>query len=690
MTIEILNLPVDHLPGLSPGRRDILKRLDIQTVGHLLFHFPRAYEDLRERHRIAQLVPELIQTVEGEIVSIRKQSRDGRPIITMFLSDGSSERLEGVWYGQAVIAQKHRLGQRVSFSGVPQRKRSRETSPLCQWRMINPRIQPLDGPNSEKTSGIVPIYPLTEELRPSALRLLINKALDLYSERLDEIIPSMIRERHGWPGIAVALRSIHEPRDLNEVQLARQRFAYQALLELQVALALRRREVWQGPTAPRLAVTPLIDERIRKLFPFALTGDQKKAIAQVVADLTGPRPMQRLIQADVGAGKTAIAVYALLVAVANRYQAALMAPTEVLARQHAVTLDRYLSGSRVRRLLLTGSLSGRERREGLAALVSGEIDLVVGTQALLQETVRFARLGLVVIDEQHKFGVHQRARVRQLGREPHYLIMTATPIPRTVALTVFGDLDVTLVREMPAGRQPISTRWPREEQREAIFGEFVQSLQEGRQGYVVCPVVEKTEGMRSAESMYKELVAGPLRAFRVGLLHGRMDDAVKLDVMTRFRDREIDVLVCTTVVEVGVDVPNATWLIVEHAERFGLSQLHQLRGRVGRGNLPGTCVLFGEPTSDEGRQRLRTMLQTADGFTLAEEDARLRGTGDVFGGRQHGTGELWLLAQARMDLLERAHSDARELVAAGLLEHSALRASVIARYGAALELAGVG
>jgi ATP-dependent DNA helicase RecG len=347
-------------------------------------------------------------------------------------------------------------------------------------------------------------------------------------------------------------------------------------------------------------------------------------------------------------------------------------------------------------LLLTGALSPRERREALAALAAGEIDLVVGTQALAQEGVKFARLGLVVIDEQHKFGVNQRARVRSLGSDPHYLVMTATPIPRTVALTVFGDLDVSLIRELPPGRQPVTTRWVRNGEREWLYGKLREALAQSRQGYVVCPLVEESEALQaqSATNLYKNLSAGPFRDFRVGLLHGRQDEEVKADVMERFRTHALDLLVCTSVVEVGVDVANATWLVVEDAERFGLSQLHQLRGRVSRGPTGGHCYLFADPATDEGKERLRVFLRTTDGFALAEEDARLRGGGELFGTRQHGTGELWDLGQAGMNLLERTRRDAFAIVAAdaGLRqpEHAEMRQAVLVRYGQTLELAEVG
>jgi ATP-dependent DNA helicase RecG len=715
--IPVVNDPlrqsVQYVRNLSPTRLEQLRRLGIETVRDLLFHFPRSYEDLTDVRPIARLTPGSLQTVRGEVVQIGGRSLpDGRSLISVVLSDGR-DCLEGVWFNQVFMASRFRYGQRVAFSGKPKRYQG-------HWQMTNPRVQVLEAPRArhkdKETSrpgdkeqerdaslialpepGILPVYPLTEDLRAEHLRPIIERAVDRFARHVLEILPAELRRRRELPEIAQALRDLHFPETLPAAQAARQRFIYEEFLVLQVALAVRRRELRDRLRAPILIVTRQIDARIRRLFPFRLTADQDRAIADVCRDLAGDRPMQRLLQADVGAGKTAVAVYALLAAIANKHQAVLMTPTEVLAQQHWRTVNQYLAHSRVRCLLLTGALTPRERRNALEVIRRGEVDLVVGTQALLQEEVQFARLGLVVIDEQHKFGVTQRARVRRLGIDPHYLVMTATPIPRTVALTVFGDLDTSIIRQLPPGRQPVATRWLPNSQRERVYTKLREGLQQGRQAYVVCPRVAESEALdlKAAIRTHQELQAGPFREFRIGLLHGNMDEQAKDRVMEEFRRHDLDVLVSTSVIEAGIDVPNATLLIVEHAERFGLSQLHQLRGRVSRGELAGQCYLFAEPATDEARTRLRIVTRTMDGFALAEQDVRLRGVGEFFGTRQHGLGDLRvgdLIADG--DLLRLARQDALRLVGedAGLRrpEHALLRRTVLDRYGRTLDLAEIG
>jgi ATP-dependent DNA helicase RecG len=679
------------LPGVTPTRRDLLARLGLQTVGDLLMHLPRSYEDLSDVRSIRGLTAGKIQTVRGEVVEIEgRRLDDGRAVVSVVLSDDGRNVLEGIWFNQAGAARRFRYGQQVSFSGKPRRFRD-------HWQMNNPRVQMLDGQEKSDAPQIIPVYPLTEDLRPEVLRSLIDKAIERYGAHVPDILPQELRGKRGWPALAQAFREVHCPPSLPAARKARGRFVYEEFLILQLALALRRRDLRDRQRAPVLATTTAIDARIRRLFPFCLTGDQDRAVADICHDLASDRPMQRLVQADVGAGKTAVAVYALLVAVACKHQAALMAPTEVLARQHAETVERYLAQSRVRRLLLTGGLAQRGRREALQQIRDGAVDLVIGTQALVQEDVQFARLGLVVIDEQHKFGVHQRARVRRLGVDPHYLVMTATPIPRTAALTVFGDLDVSIIRELPPGRRLVKTRSLNEDQRPRLYEYLRKQLAAKRQAFVVCPLVEESATLeaRAAIETHAELAAGPFKDFRLGLLHGRQEEATKTAVMKDFRAGRLDLLVCTSVVEVGVDVPNASLLIVEHAERFGLSQLHQLRGRISRGTIAGECYLFADPATDEARERLKILTRTTDGFRLAEEDLRLRGLGEFFGARQHGLGELRLGSLiADADLLTQARKDAFAMVLAdaGLRkpEHAALRAAVLERYGETLDLAEVG
>jgi ATP-dependent DNA helicase RecG len=631
----------------------------------------------------------LLQTVQGEVVEIDgKELPDGRRITQVVISDPKGKCVAGVWFNSLLIVGKVRYGQKVAFSGKPKWYRD-------HWQMNHPRVQVLN--DEEARLEVVPVYPLTEGLHPEGLRSAIRSALEKGADAVAENLPEPVRVKRDYPPVAQSLWQVHFPEVLPQGVHARRRFIYEEFLVLQVALAVRRRGVRDRQQAPRLATTPVIDAHIRKLYPFQLTADQDRAIASIVKDLASDRPMQRLLQADVGAGKTAVAVYALLVAVANKHQAIIMAPTEVLAQQHWQTIDQYLANSRVRRALLTGSLSPKERGRTLNEIRAGDIDLVVGTQALIQDDVEFARLGLVVIDEQHKFGVNQRARVKKLGVDPHYLVMTATPIPRTIALSVFGDLDTSIIKQLPPGRQRVLTRWHDESQRERIYERFRAEMTKGRQAYIVCPLVDESESLdlTAATELYDILRGGAFKDQRIGLLHGRLSDDEKQRVMNEFRERKLDLLVTTVVIEVGVDVPNATLMMIEHADRFGLSQLHQLRGRVSRGTLAGECYLFAGLPSEEARSRLRAICRTSDGFALAEEDARLRGLGEFFGTRQHGLGDLRfgdLLHD--FDLLEMARADAIELVGddAGLRkpEHTALRQAVLARYGQTLDLAAIG
>jgi len=688
--VELLRQSAQFLKGVGPARLQLLRRLGIETIGDVLFHFPRSYDDLSDIRPMTNLTAGTVQTIQGEVVGIEgKDLPDGRCLVSVVLSDGRN-CLEGVWFNQPYAAKAFRFGQQLSFSGRPKWRRD-------HWQIINPHVQILGEGGKDLETGIMPVYPLTEDLRADQMRKLIRQALDEYGKLIPDLLPPNLRTKRKLHAAPVALRQIHVPESLPAAEAARRRFVYEEFLVLQIALGLRRRELRDRRQAPALPVTPAIDSRIRRLFPFKLTPDQDTAIAAICRDLASDRPMQRLLQADVGAGKTAVAVYALLLAVANKHQAILMAPTEVLARQHGHVVERYLAQSRVRRLLLTGALTPRKRQAALSAIRKGEVDLVIGTQALVQDDVEFAKLGLVVVDEQHRFGVNQRARVRRLGVDPHYLVMTATPIPRTLALSVFGDLDVSTIRQMPPGRQPMSTRWLPASRRDWVYEQIRQGLAQGRQGYVVCPLVESSEilDLKAAEQTYEDLRAGAFHDFRLGLIHGRLVEEQKDEVMERFRRRELDLLVATTVIEVGVDVPNATLLVIEHAERFGLSQLHQLRGRICRGALPGQCYLFADPANDDAKERLRLFTRITDGFALAEQDARLRGLGELFGTRQHGLGELRTGdLTADFDILRMAREDAFQIVAedAGLRrpEHAPLRRAVLEKYGKTLDLAIVG
>jgi ATP-dependent DNA helicase RecG len=497
--------------------------------------------------------------------------------------------------------------------------------------------------------------------------------------------------------LRTALPELHFPTCRENLAQARRRFVYQELLVLQLALALKRRQVIDSWQAVPLELTAKIDARIRRLFPFSFTSGQNQAVAEIAGDMGRPQPMNRLLEGDVGSGKTVVAVYAMLLAVAHQAQVVLMAPTEVLARQHFETLERLLASSHTRLALLTGAQTGKARTELLEGIASGQVQIVVGTQAVVSAEVAFARLGLVVIDEQHKFGVRQRAALRRSDLSPHYLVMTATPIPRTLGMTLFGDLDRTTLRDMPPGRQNVHSYLPPAEDRGRWWEFFRKKLREGRQGYVIVPLVEGSEQVQAANlnETFEALANGELEAFRLGLVHGRMTPIEKQAAMDAFRRGTTQVLVATSVVEVGVDVPNATLMTIEGAERFGLAQLHQLRGRVSRGSFPGYCTLFANAETTEATERLQAFIGSTDGFHLAEVDFALRGPGDLLGTRQHGLPPLRIADLVRDSaVVEEARRDARALVESdrGLErpEHTLLRRMALVRYGKSLELGDVG
>ena len=686
---ESLTTPVQYLKGVGPKRAELLARLELKTARDVLFFFPRDYQDMSELRSIDRLEPNQPVSVCGVVEEIElRNTGPGKSTLGVLIRQ-DTQYLRAIWFNQTFIRDKLSRGARVLLSGTARQHGLR-------WEMAHPRVQVLASDEEPPAGRILPVYALTDGVSQPVMRRIVHSVVQSCSDGIEEVLPESFLAGHNlWP-IRTALPQVHTPADRASLLAARRRFVYQELLTMQLALALRRSRLLRRSPAPPLRVDAKIDSRIRRLFPFELTGDQQQAILEISGDLARECPMNRLLQGDVGSGKTVVAEYAMLLAVAKGHQAVLMAPTEVLARQHVRTLSRDLRESRVRIGLLTGSLSTAQRRTTLAAITAGELDLVVGTHAVLHEDVDFPRLGLVVIDEQHKFGVRQRAALRS-GFDPHYLVMTATPIPRTVSMTLFGDLDVSTLRQAPPGRQAVHTYLGDQRRRESWWDFFRKKLCEGRQAYVVTPLVEESAQMplASVEQAYEELANGVLSEFRLDLVHGQLSAEEKEVAMQDFRSGATQVLVATSVVEVGVDVPNATLMTIESGEHFGLAQLHQLRGRISRGTYPGFVCVFARADTSEAQRRLDAFAKTTDGFELAELDFQLRGPGDLFGLRQHGMPRLRVAdLQQDTELLQEARTDAQALITDdpdfAAPQFARLRQRVLARYGQALDLGDVG
>ena len=695
--------PVEAVPGIGRANANAFKRLGLKTVHDILYHFPHRYDDLSRQKQIADLVAGATETITAEVTDVRTVGGGPRTRVEVTFSDESGS-IKAVFFNQPWLPKQLFTGRMVVVSGKVGAYQGLRQLASPTWEPFVP-----DG-DMVHTGRLVPVHPLTKGLHEKNARKVIKQVVDAVTPRVADHLPDPTRARVGLLPLGQALSQIHYPDTLEQLERARMRLGFDEFLFIQLGV-VQRKLLWQGELGYAMRLLPELHGELQAQLPFSLTAAQQRSIGEIFADMGRPIPMARLLQGDVGSGKTVVAAAALVQAIGNGFQGAMMAPTEILAEQHYKGLKKLLSkvpvpraakaaaegeswqdrldpeeaarlaeikallgmtveddmgGAGVRVALLTGSLGAKERRRVLEAIAKGEVDLVVGTHALITESVRFSSLGLVVVDEQHRFGVEQRQRLRDKGFNPHLLVMTATPIPRTLTLTIYGDLDTSVLDELPPGRQVIRTRWVRKTDRAKTYRHIRREIEKGRQAFVICPLVEESDkiDLPSAEEMYEKLQSEIFPDLRVSLLHGRMLPREKDEVMVAFRERLFDILVATAVIEVGIDIPNASTIAIEGAERFGLAQLHQFRGRVGRGVHQSFCILVSDKDDNEvTKQRLEAMEQTTDGFKLAEIDLLLRGPGEFFGTRQSGTPDLKIAQLADTRLLHAARVEAELLLA---------------------------
>lgn len=661
------NTPISSLDVLKPQQKKCLYALGLTTLGEVLNYYPRSYVDYSQRLPIKDLAAGQTVTIIAQIRSFRCFTSPKNPQLTIaewWVADRSGRLKINRYYmgkryaNKAWQEQQKRLytpGVLVAISGLVKETQFSKT-------LTEPQVQIIDE-EPESVGKIIPVYALRGDLKASAVRQAIHGVLPLVKSWPDPL-PAAIKKQYRLVDLGTAYQGIHAPRYAEEWQRARTRLVFDELFYLQLGFLQRRQHQRRQPS-PRLLPEGQLVQKFRSQLPFALTGAQERVVQEILQDLQRPQPMQRLLQGDVGSGKTVVAVMAMLAAVEAGYQVALMAPTEVLAEQHYQKLLEWLTPLHLPVELLTGSTKTSQRRQILAQLATGEIPILVGTHALIQEDVHFQRLGLVIIDEQHRFGVGQRSLLQQKGMAPHVLTMTATPIPRTLALTIHGDLDVSQIDELPPGRKPIKTSIFSASQRHFAYDLIRREITQGRQAYIILPLVEESDKLaaKAAVAEYQKLKEMTFKGCRLGLLHGRQSPAEKDAALRAFRDGETQILVATTVVEVGVDVPNATVILIENAERFGLAQLHQLRGRVGRGSHPSYCLLITQGKGEDTQQRLQVLTQSQDGFFIAEMDLRLRGPGEILGTRQAGLPDLALASLIEdQEILATARQAAEQLV----------------------------